>query len=400
MEHQPKITDYLSILFKWKKLFIIVLLFVTIISTVISFLIPETFKSISRVILAPQNSNGMGGLSSLMSGNSALSLGAELFGSGSTNEDLILGLLNSRTIIEKVVNKYDLYDYYDENERNYDKLIKKMAGDLIFELNEFGMIEVGVINKNPNLAADIANSFVTYTDSINIELGVRAARNNRIFIENRYNKNVQDLRSAEDSLYIFQKKYGIFAIPEQLEISIKAAAEIEAQLNQKEIMLYMLKETGDTSSPQYISLFKEVKLLRNKVDELKNSDKLSSSSNILFPFRNMPNIIIEYFRLFRDVEIQSKILEFTLPMYEQAKLDEQKSTPTVLIIDKAVPAQLKFAPKKAFIILSFFFITFFILLILVLRGEKILTSKNITNAIERKELRFYSYLINLFKINV
>ncbi len=47
--------------------------------------------------------------------------------------------------------------------------------------------------------------------------------------------------------------------------------------------------------------------------------------------------MIEYFRIYREVEIQSKIMEVTLPLFEQAKMEEHKSIPTILVIDEAVP---------------------------------------------------------------
>lgn len=399
MEKRPTFTDYLSILFKWKKFLIINLIIVSVIATIISFSIPETFKSTSKIILAPQNSMGLGGISSLMGDNSALSLGAKLFGVSSTNEDLILGLLGSRSIIEKVVNKFDLYEYYEEtDERNYDKLIKKMSSDLIFEPNEYGMIEISIINKNPILSADIANYFVSLADSMNIELGIRSAKNNRIFVESRYNKNVHDLKIAEDSMYTFQKRNGIFAVPEQLEVSVKAAAEIEAMLVQREMMLKMLKETSGENSPQYSNLFSEVSILKEKVNELKYSDRLSSTSNVLFPFKNVPDLILKYYRLYRNVEIQSKIMEFTLPMFEQAKVDEQKSMPTVLIIDKAVAPQIKYAPKKAFIIISFLFLAFFVFIPFIFRAEFILNKKDLNNIIIKKESNFFNKVVKLYKI--
>ncbi len=389
-------TDYLSVLYKWKKFLIINLLAVTVISTTISFLIPETFRSTAKVILAPENS--MGGLSSLMGGNSALSLGAKLFGVSSTNEDLILGLLESRSIIEKVVNKFNLYEYYEVEDRNFDKLMKMMGGDLVFDPNEYGLIEISVVNENPQLSADIANYFVELADSMNIELAVRSAKENRKFVEDRYNKNVRDLRTAEDSMYVFQKKYGIFAVPEQLEIAFKAAAEIEAELTKREVMLHMLKATSGKNSPQYIKLLSEVEIFRKKVSELKYSNKLSSISNILIPFKNMPDIVIAYYRLFREVEIQSKIMEFTLPMFEQAKVEEQKNMPTLLIIDKAVPAQLKYAPKKSVIILGALFLVSFFLIPFVFSSERAITREKQNNIIQEKQNNFAKRIIRLYKL--
>jgi capsule polysaccharide export protein KpsE/RkpR len=400
MKNNPTFTDYLSILFKWKKFLIINLIVVSVIATTISFIIPKTYKATASIILAPESSMGLGGLGGLISGNSTMSLGAKLFGMSATDEDLVLGLLNSRTIIEKVVNKFNLYDYYEEDERNFDKLIKKMSGDLSFEPNEYGMVEVSIISKNPIQSADVANYFVYLADSLNIELAIRNAKNNRAFVERRYQKNIEDLKMAEDSMYVFQKKYGIFAIPEQLEVSVKAASEIEAMLFQKELVLNMLKETKGESSFQYIDQLSEVKILRNKINELKYSDKLTSTSNIFFPFKKAPDIVIEYFRLFREVEIQSKIMEYTLPIFEQAKLDEQKSIPTLLTVDQAIPPQLKYGPKKAFIIISIFFISLFMLVIVVFRAEKIIHLDNFANIILKKESSFYNKLLKIYRMRI
>ncbi len=44
-----------------------------------------------------------------------------------------------------------------------------------------------------------------------------------------------------------------------------------------------------------------------------------------------------------------------MPMYEQAKVEEQKSIPTIMVIDKAVPPELKYSPKRSVIILGFSF---------------------------------------------
>ena len=90
------------------------------------------------------------------------------------------------------------------------------------------MIDFSIVNKDPKVSAEIANYLVTLVDSMNIEFSIQRAKNNRIFIEKRYLQNVADLKKAEDSLYKFQKKYGIVAVPEQLEVTVKAAAEIES----------------------------------------------------------------------------------------------------------------------------------------------------------------------------
>ncbi len=135
------------------------------------------------------------------------------------------------------------------------------------------MIDFSIINKNPKVSAEIANYLVDLVDSLNIKFNIERAKNNRIFIEKRYKQNVNDLKNAEDSLYNFQKKYGIVAVPEQLEVTVKAAAEIEAQLTQKEMQAYFIKQQYGENSPQYNGVVAEINLLKAKVQELKELAK-------------------------------------------------------------------------------------------------------------------------------
>lgn len=356
-------SDYLYILYKWKKFIFINTLIVLCISTLIAFLIPKEFRATATIMIPPDTQSGLGGLTSLLGGKTSLSaMGSRIFGLSSTSEDVLLGILYSRTALVKVIDRFNLMNYYDVDDNNYDKVIKAFMSDFTSGPNEYGMIDISVINKDPKVAAEIANYFTFLVDSLNIVYSIERAKNNRLFIEKRYLKNIDDLKSAEDSLYKFQKKYGIVAVPEQLEVTVKAAAELETQLNRKEIEAFFIKQQFGEESPQYMLVKQELNFLKKKVQELKNSSDLAATSNVLFPFKTMPDIAIQYLRVYRDVQIQQSILEFVLPMYEQSKVEEQKSTPTVMVIDKAVPPQLKYSPKRSVIIIG---PTFLILLFLI-----------------------------------
>jgi uncharacterized protein involved in exopolysaccharide biosynthesis len=199
-------------------------------------------------------------------------------------------------------------------------------------------------------------------------------------------------------MYKFQKKHGIFAVPQQLEASVKAAAEMEALLAQQELALELIKQQTGTSSPLYINLSNQIDVIKRKVSELKNSRELSYPSNVLFPFSEMPDLTINYYRIFREIEIQSKIMEFVLPMYEQAKVEEQKSIPSLIVVDKAVPPQLKYSPKKAFIILLFTFFGFFFHLPFIFHGERLINQESPLNALELRLKKIYSKSVHFYRI--
>lgn len=260
------------------------------------------------------------------------------------------------------------------------------------------MIDFSVINEEPEVCAAIANYMVKLVDSLNIKFNIERARNNRGFIEQRYLQNISDLKKAEDSLYKFQKKYGIVVVPEQLEVTVKAAAEIETQLFKKEVEAYFIEQTYGKNSMQYLGVAAEIDLLKQRVQELKNSKDLSSGSNILYPFKQMPNIAIEYLRVFREVTIQESILEIVLPMYEQAKVEEQKSIPTILLIDQAVPPQLKYSPKRAVIVLGLLFLFSFFLIPTIFWGERVLNRDKTENPLQVKESNFFKKIVKIYKL--
>ena len=394
-----KLSDYIYIIYKWKKFILINLSVVVVAASIFVLLLPNQYKATATIMIPPEDQSGLGGLTSLLGGKSSIaSMGSRWFGISGTSEDILLGIINSRTALTEVIKKFNLGKYYDIDDNNMDKIIKSFKDDISSSPNEFGMIEFNIVNKDPKVSAAIANYVVKLVDSLNIEYNIKRAKDNRIFIENRYLKNVADLRKAEDSLYKFQKKYGIVAVPEQLEVTVKAAAEIESQLTKKEMEAYFIKQSYGEDSPQYKGILAEMNLLKDKVQELKNSSGLSSTSNVLFPFKEMPDISIQYLRTYREVEIQQSILEFVMPMYEQAKVEEQKSIPTVMVIDEAVPPQIKYSPKRAAIVIGLFFLFTFIFVPFVFIAEKGVTRKEFQNPLQMKEASFFNKIVKIYRI--
>lgn len=383
-------SDLLSVMYKWKKFLLINIFVIVVISVVYSLLITPTYRATAMVMLPPENN---GGLSGLLGGDMA-QLGAKFLGISGSDEDIILGILYSRTSLEKAVNKFNLMQYYGVSDGNMTKTLKSFRNDISFDPNEFGLFEFSIINEDPQKAADIANYFVMLGDSLNTALNTENARNNRLFLEQRYQKNLDDLKAAEDSLNLFQKKYGLVAVP---EVMVSAAANLEAELIQKEILLNSMKNSLSADSYIITQLNSQIRAIRNKIAQMNNQNP-GNKNDVPGNMENAPDLMLEYMRLFREVEIQNKVLEFMYPMYEQAKVEENKAIPTFLIVDEATPPELKYAPKRAFIVLAFTFFMAIISLIFILRAEISLRYENYDNIILVKENNFVKKMIKLYRI--
>ncbi len=359
--------DYLSLLIKWKKSIIINCFAVCLIVAVISLIIPKSYTS-RTTIMPPTDDSGGFGLSSLLGNLPVGGLGMGLSGL-SEGTYTFIAILNSRTVMESVAIKFKLQDRYKTE--NMEETIKTLHENVLVEINDEGTITLEVSAKTQffsfgeedietkELARNMANFFIDQLDKINIKLKLEKARNTRTFIEKRYNQNLDDIRKAEEEFKDYQEKHGAVALPEQTAAMITAAAELKAQTILKEVQVGVLQKFLSNTHPNYIKAQAELNELNDKLNELKNNKKeINEGSESLFlPFDDVPEIGLQYVRLFREVKLQETLLEFLLPQYEQAKIQEMRDTPTVQVLDPAVTPEKKSKPKRMLLVFAAGFIS-------------------------------------------
>jgi tyrosine-protein kinase Etk/Wzc len=338
--------DFLTVLTNYRKFISRFVVLCTIGTMMVVIVLPKWYKSVASVFPA-EKADLLGGLEGIASLAKSFSPTRALSALGGNQEtDRYMAILKSKTVLGAVINKFDLVHVYDITDYPIEKTTKELLENVEFQIEDEGYITITVYDKEPQRSADMANFFVEMLNKTNTELQVKNARGNRGFIEERYKKNLVDLAAAEDSLKKFQKKYGVIALPEQIEASIKAIAEITGDLALKEVKASVLKRTQSDENPLVIAAKIEVDEIQKKLAQMNSGTHVPESEMKVFvPFNRMPDLGGEYIRRFREVEIQYKILQFLTPLYEQAKVEERRQTPSVIILDKAIPAERKAKPK-------------------------------------------------------
>jgi uncharacterized protein involved in exopolysaccharide biosynthesis len=375
METQTPVSslmDFLSVITKYRKFISRFILLCTLGTIIVTLLLPKWYKSVASVFPA-EKADLLGGLEGITSLAKSFSSAKALTSlSGNSETDRYIAILKSGTVLSAVIQKFDLVHVYDITSYPGEKTMKELLDNVDFTVETEGNLNITVYDKDPQRAADMANYFVEMLNTKNTELQVQNAHGNRQFIEERYKKNISDLAAAEDSLKAFQKKYGVIALPEQIEASIKAAAEITGQLAIKEVQASVLRRTQSIDNPSVIATQIEIDEFRNKLSQMNSGIHQSKSEmNVFVPFSKIPDLGGEYIRRFRDVEIQYKILQFITPLYEQAKVEERRQTPSVLILDKAGPAERKAKPKISLYALIALIVSLLLSLVIVFVREAI-----------------------------
>ncbi|MFN5909942.1 MAG: Wzz/FepE/Etk N-terminal domain-containing protein, partial [Bacteroidota bacterium] len=94
------------------------------------------------------------------------------FGEEEQAEQLVQILQSSR-IRDKIVEQFDLFKHYkiDENDPNkYYKLVKAYNDHFFFVRTRFGSIQIDVLDREPERAADMANKIVDLIDTVKNEM--------------------------------------------------------------------------------------------------------------------------------------------------------------------------------------------------------------------------------------
>ncbi|MBL7995944.1 hypothetical protein JNM05_11295, partial [bacterium] len=345
--------DVLFILLKWKNKIIISVLTIMIISFGITLMMSKWYKATAVLVIPDKSSNPLdiltGGLGSISS---------TVLGVGKTGNERYLAILASRRIQEELIKKYDLMTVFEKN--NMEETVKYVDNLLSAESDKkLGTILVSwEFKDDPEKTAEMTNFIVQKLDEINRELSTEQARSSRVFIERRYFQAKDDLKNSEDSLNAFQNKYGIIEIAQQTEASIKAAAELYGEIVATETEYLVMKKTLGENHPDILrtqSKLQELRKLQSKME------KGGNGFDIFIPFKETPDLALKYYRLYRDVQINGKILEFLVPQYEQSKIQEAKDTPTLLVLDEAKPPERHTRPKKLTISLIVGMVTFVVM---------------------------------------
>lgn len=369
------ILDYLIAVLNWRKWLLINFFVVSILSAGISLVLPKWYLA-SSTIMPPKQDMGLLGLSQLTNSIPFGGMGLDFLKGGNVGYTY-MAILQSRTVLDRLIDDYDLMTIYEYNENERDKARKAVSANLDFNLDKEATITVTVLDKDPNRAAGMANALIIYLDSLNVILNVEKARNNRIFIEHRFTQNKTDLQNAEESLKTFQEKYGAIALPTQAEAAIKNAAELQARVMLEEVELGIKQKYLSPSHEEIVQGKNKVSELRKKLSEMQFGEPAGAANGnakvmeILPPLADVPELGLQFARHLREVRVQKTLYELLIEQYELAKIEEAKTIPTVQVLDRAIPPERKYKPKRSLIVIFSALSTTMIFVVFILVIERI-----------------------------
>ncbi len=297
--------------------FILSLFTVTVVITMlISFSMPKIYRATAS-ILSPIETGRLSGLETLISVAEIKGLPSQV-----SSSDVFLSILKSRTMADAVIDRFNLQELYARETRQETR--KRLAAMTEIGVSREKLINVSVMDTEPQRAADMANFYVSTLDELNRNLNITAAGQMRKFIEERLQETAGALRESEEKVKNYQVKHRI-SLGRELQESARVAGDLQGKFIAAKIQLEAKKDYTTSRNPEIIKLENEVRELEQALLKL-------------------PPMETEMGRLIRELKTHETLHNLLISQHENAKIEEARDTPTVQVLDWAVMPEKKYKP--------------------------------------------------------
>lgn len=242
-------------------------------------------------------------------------------------QDMFLAILTSRTVAREVVGRFDLIHAYRVHTES--EAIAALQKHSSVVSTKEGVVAVSVEDPDARRAADLANYLLVELDHYLKDVRATAGKGLRVFLEQRVGETRDSLQVADEALKQFELAHGP-TLPSEGD---DAAAALIARRVELSMKLAMLLQTESEESA-------DVAAIRGELRAVEQS--LSSA----------PPAATEATRLRRRVKSLDQTCALLSTQLEEARSREDRDTPTVAVMDRALPPDHPARPKKGLILVT------------------------------------------------
>jgi tyrosine-protein kinase Etk/Wzc len=304
------------------------------------------FTSTAKILPPQQQSSGMAAVLGQLGGMAGLAGVAGV----KTSRDIYIGILESRTIADILIKRFDLQVRYKTKTMDDARIALSGASEVI-DSKKDGLIGVAASDPDPKFAAALANGYVEELTRLTQTFAVTDASQRRLFFERQLKESKDKLADAEIAMRTTQEKTGMIQPEGQVQAIIGTIAGLKGQIAAKEIQIGSMRTFATTQNPEYVRAQEELRGMQGQLSRLEQN-RPSKDGDFMVPSGRIPAAGIEYIRSLRDMKYYETMYEMLAKQYEMARLDEAKEGTVIQVLDVAVPSERKSKPKRALITLG------------------------------------------------
>ncbi|MGB1716914.1 MAG: Wzz/FepE/Etk N-terminal domain-containing protein [Candidatus Latescibacterota bacterium] len=332
-------------------------LLVCVLAGALSFLIPKEYEATAQLLPPKEQKQGFG-FSDLLS---ALPIPTLRLGEKGTPADIFIATLKSMHTRRSMVHTFSLKERYGVETMT--DAVETLAEKTVIDKSEEGTIVISVLDRDPQMAAQMANHYTVILDSTNKAIGQISARERMGFIQVLRIEGEVRLDSVMGNLQEFQSEHNAISIEDQARAVIGAAAAMQTDAMELEIMRQGMIASGlDESHDRVKKLEREILLRQDAMTFLRdglNADSrgmmrgpqtLEMEENLFLPLRDIPKVAQDYAILEKDVLVQKALMQLLLQQEAESLIESRNNTATVQVLDPAIPPEIKARPQRVLIV--------------------------------------------------
>jgi tyrosine-protein kinase Etk/Wzc len=370
-EDEISLLDLLLVVVENLRLLVLGPLAVGLAALGISFMIPPTYTAKTQ-FLPPQQQQSSA--SALVQALGVGAIGGLSAGLGIKNPaDQYIAFLKSQSIQDAMVDRFDLLKRYDTKFRSDAR--KELLENTKITSGKDGIIALELDDKDPKVAADMANAYVDELRRMMNRLALTEAQLRRSFFEKKLKESKENLSTAEESLRGTGVSSGV--LKTSPGSAVEVVARLKAGVTVQEIKVASMRGYLADTSPEFVQAMKELSVLKAQLTNAEKSDTASGDGL--------------YVSRYREFKYQETLYELFAKQYELARVDESREGAAVQVVDNAQPPEKKSKPKKAQIATIATLVSGFLFLLFVfLRKAYFNSANNKENADKISQIRLSS----------
>ena len=335
--------DYAWVIWRYKILAIAVIGVSVLVTFVMTVRQPRIYEAMASVVV-PKEGIGGGFAASVAASGVLQQIPGFSLGSLTPNRDLLVGLLKSRTLAQRVVDRFRLLERYQS--KYPQDATATLQGSTSVTVSREGLILFTVEETAPDLGAQIANFYLEELGRLVQQLGSGEASRQRVFIADQLAAAKRELEKTEDALRRFQERNQAIILQDQTRGAIEAAGRLKGEIVASEVQLQVIRSFATESNPEVISLKRRIAEMKRQLAQVQYGEEVVAGravgrglrGEISVPFARVPELSVELARRTRDTKTHETVVAMLTQQLEQAKIAEAKDLPVFHVLDPAIPA--------------------------------------------------------------
>ena len=299
--------DYAWVIWRYKILAIAVIGVSVLVTFVMTVRQPRIYEAMASVVV-PKEGIGGGFAASVAASGVLQQIPGFSLGSLTPNRDLLVGLLKSRTLAQRVVDRFRLLERYQS--KYPQDATATLQGSTSVTVSREGLILFTVEETAPDLGAQIANFYLEELGRLVQQLGSGEASRQRVFIADQLAAAKRELEKTEDALRRFQERNQAIILQDQTRGAIEAAGRLKGEIVASEVQLQVIRSFATESNPEVISLKRRIAEMKRQLAQVQYGEEVVAGravgrglrGEISVPFARGPELSVELARRTRDTK--------------------------------------------------------------------------------------------------